>query len=63
MSVFTFAKDVTTLKYIYGKDLEFLILKHQITMEEAMGTMIKIGFQKGLDKKLEDEYWREDETK
>ena len=63
MSIFSFAKDVTTLKYIYGEHLDFLVEKHKVTMEEAMEVMIKIGFEQGLSDKGDFEYWRENEDK
>jgi len=66
MSKFSFAKDVTTIKYISGKDLDFLVNEHGITMEEAMSIMIKLGFDKGYAgpnvtpgvETGEDEYWK-----
>ena len=61
MSIFTFVKDVTTLKYIYREHLDYLIEKHKITMEEAMNVMIKIGFEQGLSDKGDFEYRRENE--
>ena len=55
MSEFTFAQDVHTLKYIYGEQMGYLISKHQITIEQAREIMIKLGFEKGLDKQLQQE--------
>jgi hypothetical protein len=57
MSEFSFAQDVNTLKYINGKDLQFLVEKHGITMEQAMDVMQKLGFDKGMDLAGNDEYW------
>ncbi len=49
MSVFTFAQAVTNLGYIYNDHLEFLCKEHHITMEEAITTMKKLGFDKEIN--------------
>ncbi len=49
MSNISFALDVITLGYIYNEKLEYLVVKHGITMEEANDVLIKIGFSQGCN--------------
>jgi len=61
MSIFTFAQDVNTLKHVYESQLVYLIKQHNIPVSAAFDTMLKLGFNRGLTKQLEAEYWKENE--
>ncbi len=59
MSVVSFIEDISTLKYIYKDQIDYLLEKHRVKFEDVSDAMLKLGWEKGRDREGNEEYWKE----